>query len=242
MRLKLSTILILFCTNLVFATYEDFTTYSTGGDNIGELTITENKIAINESLLGRNEDAWVYDDKGAGHFDGDFTHQLEIMATAQTGGYGLFNCWILANAVGDAYDLEQASESYYLIELVEYADVYTIYVRIYEGGSEVDSDSYSGSIDTLYFLTIARDHDGGGSNKGRLTVTIRIESHTGEVQDTLTADSSAEQNTFRYIYGMAGYNTGGTGQIKGYVQNLDLNEEAGGEATVKGRVSIININ
>ena len=54
---------------------EDFTTY-TEVDTAGRLTVTSDTITIEN--LDRDEDSYIYADKGADFFDGDYEHLLQL--------------------------------------------------------------------------------------------------------------------------------------------------------------------
>jgi len=209
--------------------YENFTTYSTGGDEIARFTITENK--NNVDTLDRDDDAWLYDDKGAGHFSGDFTHLLEVTPTGRSGTWSHCGVWVLANAIGDSKDLDDASEDF--LELVVRHDGtnYVLDLNVWENGSTLGPERSSAlTLDTKYYLTIARDDDAGDNSKGELVVTIRTGSHSGSVVDTLTESGLTEQNDFQYIYAGQSRNTGSNGnKISCDIENLDLQEGGGAE-------------
>jgi len=70
--------------------------------------------------LDTDEDAQVYYDEGAGHFDGDFEHQLQFKCTDPGGICGL---WALANGVDDLTGLAGADTDHlalYLKDLYDY--------------------------------------------------------------------------------------------------------------------------
>jgi hypothetical protein len=211
-----------------FSPYEDFTTY-TEHDEAYRLTVTSSKITA-ASWNSWLEYGWVNKDFGAAYFDGDFTHQFEAEWTGYTGDDTLIGCWMLSNDDGDVYDLISADKSFvWIYGRQTDTNVITIHVEVIEGGDSVSADtSINLSFNTLYYITVTRDHDGGTNEKGLYTVTIRTTSHSGDVVDTITAEADAEQNSFRYVYGIVSYDFGSgvSRTISGYVQNLNLNEGA----------------
>ena len=208
---------------VALAGYEDFTTYTEvdAGNNI---TVATNKISW--TALDRNEESYVYADKGVDHFDGDFSHKFEIYRE-NASGYPVIYYWGIANAVDDLLGIDNAGGDFqaFLFEASEGGGG-TITLRICENGSTT-SDSWTAALDTtVYYVTVERDDDGGANGTGQLTAEIRTGSHTGTLQDTLTVDcGSGEQNDFRYIYGVSAHNSGHSDRCSdGYTANLDLQE------------------
>jgi len=202
---------------------EDFTTY-TEVDEAADITVAAAKIDF--STITQTVSSYVYKDMGVGHFSGDFEHRFTFKITADVGSYPYVELYMLANAINNAYALEVADASFVKIEVV--GGTYDrLYLYIYENGVSVDSDNYVGNLKgTEYFARITRDDDGGPTNKGRYTFVLatgNYDDEGGSIVDTLIADSTAQQNDFRYIYGLSSYknNAGGT-STTGYVQNLDL--------------------
>ena len=228
------------CSN-VFGAAEDFTTW-TESDTPGRMTVTASKNDIN--LLDRDESAWLYDDKDAAHFSGDFSHQFEVTFQASTGSWSRVAVWGLANAVDDSYDLFGLGADFMTLSARENAGNYYLDLDVIENGSSLGPErSTALTTGTKYYVTIARDDDAGDNSKGEVVATIRTTSHTGDVVDTLTESELTEQNDFQYIYAGWSYNSGDNAeQMSVDIENLNLNEEAGGEPTVKGRVAIVNMN
>lgn len=212
--------LILSLSASVWAGNEDFTTY-TEVDEDGDITIASTKVEW--VTITRADESYVYKDYTANHFNGDLTHQFEFYLDAEVGTTVTSN-YGLCNYINDyKYGLDNSEDQ-------QGVDHYNTTQRLYvlENGGYTH-DSWTMLLDTLYFYTFERDDDGGANNTGQLTIEIRTGSHAGPLQDTLTQDCSVgEQNDFRYAYILQTYNDGGTGCTDGYLQNLDLNEVAGG--------------
>jgi len=77
--------------------YENFSTY-TELDNNFRIHVTDSRCCW--TALTRNEDAYLYDDKGAGYFSGDFEHWIDINTTfIENDAQGVI--WGMANNVED---------------------------------------------------------------------------------------------------------------------------------------------
>jgi hypothetical protein len=90
--------------------YQDLTTYTEVDPN-GHISTTSTRITYTN--LAFNEDAYDYSDKGVDHFNGDFTHLLDIKFTGDGGGGN--RAWVLANDVDDAYGLITGGKSALII-------------------------------------------------------------------------------------------------------------------------------
>lgn len=220
--------------------YEDFTTY-TKVDEGGEVTVDSATKVSWINLQTKYDTAYLYKDKGVGHFDGDFTHKFECLCSSVVGNWTMVMHWMLANSIREVQGLIDLNADF--IDFGFYDPdpgdrVFRLYV--YENGGLADFDIFNQGIvlSTLYFIEIVRDDDGGANNTGRLTAYIRTGSHSGTLKDTLVVDSSVgEQNDFRYIYALATYDTNilpGT-KTNGYTQNLDL----GGAPGWTGKINTI---
>lgn len=207
------------------AIYEDFTSY-TEVDEGNDVTVDSATKVSWAALYSRAETAYLYKDKGAAHFDGDFTHKFETY-TSELKNTSLNVHWMLANIIGDSASVIVGNED--ALQLFVYSAQFNgisgFYLRIYEGGTPITDIWAGGSLSVLYFIEIVRDDDGGANNTGRITAYIRTGSHSGALQDTLVVDCSVgEQNDFRYMYGMATQDDGAGVVSGGYTQNLDVGE------------------
>jgi hypothetical protein len=228
-------ILILFLCSLVlgaWGTLEDYTTY-TEVDQGSDITVAANTITIT-GFLSRTQTGYVYKDKGAAHFSGDFTHRLKVNISAiQTNTIAVV--WGLSNTVGDEKGWRDASDDSICIRFATAISWERIYLVLDENGSSPSNDYYQGwSTSTDYYLTIDRDDDGGSNSTGLYTLYICTTNYYGEggavLVDTLTAQSSAgEQNDFQYCYGLAGYDDNSPSPtVSGTIKDLDLGEASAG--------------
>jgi len=195
---------------------EDFTTYTEQDPN-DRFSITPTTITITD--LSREEDAWVYDDKGAGHFGASFEHWVDVKVT-DVSGFGVACLWAVSNVIDELYSWW--NENAEAVAVFAYTGP-EIYLRDYEDHSE---DSADIALNTQYYLTISRSS---------ATVTCEIYTNAARtvdyLHDTITTGVPSAR-AYRYIFAVDGHNDGHPSYtISAVVSNLDL-REGGGAATV----------
>lgn len=196
---------------------ENFLSY-TEVDPDADLTVTESRITVTTMI--RNVAAYVYRDKGVGHFSKDFNVQVDIQATQETLDSGYFGCFMLANNVG-AWASQLASNDYISVMVTWTGAIYNVelYAR-YAGGVSVEDTSGTGiSVNTTYYLTITRV----GSV---ITVYVYSDSSRTTLVYSLTCNPGGV-SAFQYVYGTASRNDASynpTAEISGFVENMNLNE------------------
>jgi hypothetical protein len=175
-------------------------------------------------------DAYVYKDKGAGFFSGDYKHKFVIKnATDTCENFSKVAVWALTNDIDDLTGIGNASKSYEAIYLYRFSAQYRIYLQICEAGTLYSVICMLLSVNTEYYITVERDYDGGINSKGRLTVYIC----TGGYHDeggtdvfTLMVDYSASwtqsNGQWQYVFAVNTYNTNQTEKRDDYIENLDL--------------------
>jgi len=192
---------------------EDFTTYTEVDPN-SRYSITATTITV--TGLTRNEDAYVYDDKGVDHFGASFEHLVDVKATSFTSS-GIVHCWAVSNVVDDAsswvVNYSQAASVNW------YGSGPRLYIRNFESGN---LDTANASLNTQYYLTISRSNE---------TLTCEIytdSSRTVEyLHDTITTGVPASR-TYRYIFGANSHNSGNPDRlVSAVISNLDLQEGGG---------------
>lgn len=202
---------------------EDLTTY-TEVDPGTYISRTADQVTFTE--LDRDINAYLYDDKSADYFDGDFEHLLRCMAT-DVNGAGIANVWGLANLVDDAYAIRTAN-----------GDILNF--RFYSGDGislvndlfEIDSGtlyfdrSSALAYDTEYYIEVERDEAVG--TYGTLYAYISTGGYwdDGGVQiDSLSLTLHTSKKDYRYVYACQSYNTAtGNRWLSGYAKFLDLQE------------------
>lgn len=202
--------------------FEDFTTY-TEVDAVGNITVTPSKIDYDD--LGRNEESYVYKDKGVNHFSGDFELLFETQLKSSPAPDESSLAYIvgIANSVDD-FNAHSDLQTIYMQPVGAGSVAYTLQVR--EDDSDTNDLAGNEPRNVTNYITFNRDDDGGANSTGRLTAYIRSGSHEGTLEDTLTVDCGVgQQNDFRYIYGLSTHNSGHDLHVSGFTQNLDLQEE-----------------
>lgn len=199
--------------------FEDFLADYTEGGAEGDVTIAQYKISWND--LDRDEYEYVYKDKGAAHFSGDFEHLFEIQFSdrANSPAIGFHG---VSSAAKDMKALVVDDED---AQLVEHYSA-QIKVLLIENGTDDESPHYTGSDSTTYYCTFERDDDGGGTSDGLLTLEIRTGSHTGNLEDTVTIDCTAQLD-HRYCLACISWRDNNSNySADGFIENLDLQEGA----------------
>jgi len=190
------------------ANYEDFTSYTTV-DALELYDVYQNYIVT--GWVDTNNEAYVYDDKNAGHFSGDFEHFIDIKSKRIDTGAEII-VYALSNVVDDAC-YWQVNNSQALMVILMHGNQLSI--RACENG---DTDgSFTITIGTIYYLKIKRVGD---------TTTLYIYNDSGRLVPN--AAYSVTENTvrsYRYVYPISSFNSGATGndsQVEIY--NLDLQD------------------
>jgi hypothetical protein len=193
--------------------FEDFATYTEVDPN-SRISVTSSTITA--TALTRDEDAYVYDDKTVGNFDGDFTHLLTATRDNST-NVGNASAWALTNAIDDSQGLIAASESFlYLL----YNNSTNLFLAESDAGTV-----YTDFITTLtegqtYYKTIERDESIGSF--GQLTCKIYSDSIRTVLIDTLVLTLHAKLD-LRYIFGLMSYDDNNPSRtVDLTVSNLDL--------------------
>lgn len=199
---------------------ENFTSYTEKDDN-GHITVTSSRCTV--AGLARNEDAWVYDDKGADYFDGDFDHFIDVYYDAGDID-GTFYFWMLSNSVDDWRDIRLASGDALSVNFIRTTETDYLIRLIELVGGDYYIDDYFCSLDTPYYLKVKRDESVG--TYGRLYCYIYNDTARTSLLDTLQLDLH-EKEDFQYIFVVDTSNNGEAPTIDGYCENLHLQEAVG---------------
>lgn len=216
---------------LLFAAYEDFTTY-TENDPGSDITITANKADVDD--MDRTVRAWVNKDYGADYFgQGDFEIRAEVTHSNST-NWGVMICFGVMSADTDWYGHAQNSGDVLGFTIVRTPTPWAginWYSSVMESGS-ITSDMYFESLtSSKRYVTITLDRDGGGSGFGQVNMVIRSGSHEGSILDTLTVDLTEEGATYRYLFvASSNYSAGGSSyRMWADIENLEIiSVESGG--------------
>ena len=194
---------------------EDFTTYTKVDPN-NDITVASNSLTVD--TMRRDVSAYVYKDKGTGHFNGDFEHLINVRLTAAAPDGNLM-FWSLWNALGGEDALRPSNNG---IEVMFYRTTsgtnYYILMREWYGNANYDSYWTGASPGTTYYLKIVRT----GS-----TLTCKIYSDSARTNLLTTLSRTLHSIiSYRYIYAVqscaSSYAPSAT--ISGYSENLNLQE------------------
>ena len=196
--------------------YEDFTTYTEVDPN-NHIEKTANHV----DFLGKmDEDAYLYDDKGIGHF-GNFEHLIDVKPISVTIPYNYFKCspYALTNDLDDLKGLLDASKTVIFLRVNNELPPNHPIFRLFEyyDGVVYFSDLYSGFYGTMYYFNIKKE---GTSFSAKIYSDAERTNLLETLSMTLQADHS-----FRYIHACQTHNEGRTGDMDLDVENLHLQEE-----------------
>ena len=198
-------------------TNQDFTTFNITDPN-GKTAATTSTITLASG--DRDEDYYLTKDFGSGHF-GDFSHAVDVNVSATADDVlSLFFCWTLSNADDDLNDIDIASGDFIGVNVnsnLDGTDYFVGVINVDGGTYGVVDTSSSVTYGTEIYLTISRV---------ATTITVQIYSTTalrnaGGAGDIDTLTGTCVNTEFRYVYGLASYNTGDTAKdISGTVSNF----------------------
>lgn len=212
--------------------YQDFTTWIEGADTGGALSQTASRATF--TALELSDDAYLYKDFSAGHFDGDFEHLFEILLSIQGSDATVF-AYLLANVPGSFQDVHGAGGPTLCVSSTSFF-IFHLFALQETEGVDVYQDAWiNAQLNTLYFITVERDESVGSF--GTAYLYIRTGSHDGALQYLVTVALHTSKKDFRYLEATTGFHVAGSNPITGYVQNLDLQEpeEVGITLTQIGR-------
>lgn len=199
---------------------ENFTTYTEFDNNNHINLVGTNHI---DSTVKRNEDAYLYDDKGAAHFT-DFTHDFALKAQdlhAQALSIG----YMLANTVDDWYAIWGANGVHIAVSPQKFSGIsnrnFVLYAKP-TGGLQYDVTGQL-SIGVWYYFRMVKL--GTALNCGIYSTALLRDAGDGTDGDVdnLTLTFTVDQD-FRYVYAVNTRNDGNTYQSDVDIEDLELNE------------------
>lgn len=195
---------------------EDFTTFTEVDPN-SKITVTASRVTW--AALHRDEDAYVYKDKTAGYFAGNFEHQFTLRITGMTNqGIAINGVWALTNLLDDLTGIEVASGDYLVLQIAD--KTRQINFAEFNGGTYYACSAYVLSDDTSYYLTIKRDETVG--TYGALYCYIYSDVTRATLLDTLSL-SLHDKIDFRYIHAVISRDANdNTTNTSGYTEALEL--------------------
>ena len=197
---------------------EDFTTFTEVDPN-GRISKTSSRVTW--TLLQRDEDAYVYKDKGASFFNGDFVFELDVRLTGGSNN-GFVYYWALANLVDDAKGIQDASgDSLGIIIKIGSAVSRRIVLEEVDGGSAFgDGAGFEIPFDTTFFLTIKRDES--LETHGKIFLFIYSDSGRTTLVDTQSITLHSSKKDFRYLYGCQSFNAATAETLSAFTENLEF--------------------
>lgn len=204
---------------------EDLTTY-TEVDPDSHISKTTDRATFTD--LTGDESAYLYYDKGVGHFDGDFEHLLKCLCdeyATPSGGIWV-NFWVVANYVGSM----DANNNQLLTFFYSSGGGVVIYLREYYSSTGYSDYTYI-STDVTYYIELERDE--GVGSYGTLYEYICTGDYYddgGSLVDALSVTLHGKED-FRYIYALQS-RTGNPDRVgDGWMELLDLQEAGVTEKT-----------
>ncbi len=183
--------------------------------------ITKTATRVTWAALDRNETAYVYNDEGAGYFDGDFTHLITTKMTSLVNGSYVYT-WALTNVLNSIRVIDTANGDALGVALLGLTAevVPTIFLYELDGGTTY-TDSYTATLATPYYLKIVRDEAVGAF--GTLYCYIYSDATLITLLDTLTLTLHTSKKDFRYIHACNSDNSSATPYpSSGYSENLEI--------------------
>jgi len=195
---------------------EDYTTYTVVDDS-SRLTIDTHSVVI--TAAPRNETIYLYGDAGAGFYDGDFVHNIDVNLSGGSQNGARMCIWGMSNVINTLTRFGYDNSEAVCVTLVRTAGNLDITIDNYF--DNVGSTHRNLTVSTDYYLTISRDYDGGASSKGRYTCYIYSDSTRATLVDTIYVDATAQKD-FRYFFGINGLGGGVGVTIIATASNLEV--------------------
>ena len=201
-------------------TLEDFTTYTEVDPNSHIGLVGTNHV---DFKAYRNEDAYLYKDKGAGHFT-DFDHKIDARINSETGNNYPY-VWSVTNDVDDIKGLADAHKSFIGI-IIGYSSGYKIQIEEYywDGSTEHDytSSYFTPTAGTWYYFWI---HKAGTAFTLEIYDTAAHRDAHGSTGRLATLSLTLHENTSkRYVFVANTYNDAVGTNTDLDIENLDLQE------------------
>lgn len=198
---------------------EDFTGYTEVGN--GNLAYTAHHI---DATLTRNEETYLYEDKGAGHFT-NFVHYVAVKITHDTDKSIVF-AWCLSNDLDDVKGLLDNNKTSVEIECFDIDGLTVHRLHLWEtfGGAL----NLSGVYDLIangvfYYLKFKKSGTA-------LEVRIFSDADGTDLLATLSITLNAD-HSFQFIFGANAYNTGNAWQANVDIEDMFLRKYVDPEPT-----------
>lgn len=194
---------------------EDFTDGWTELDPNTHIGVAANKLTV--VGLARNEDAWIYVDKGASHFGTTFEHLFDLKFISASAAWGVGGVWAVSNVINDVkYWVDNTSQALDF-RMHRHSNGNHIFVLEETEAASVDEGIITQG--TQYYPLVERTGD--------TTAESRIYDDSGRTSlvDTLNVSVTAGRS-WRNLFGCVSYNTATGETVTFDFENLDLQEAA----------------
>ena len=219
-RVFLTSILLSFSlSSVVSAAIENFGGWTEVDPN-SRIVVTSNRVTWTN--LTRNEDAYVYKDKGIDYFSGNFEIQFNFKTTAATEiGTTIVGIGSLTNAIDDLKGIDDANGDYISLVLHDKFVNYDFDLVECSAGTTYSSGVYGGALNTNYYITIKRNEAIGAY--GTIYCYVYSDSSRTNLLSTLSLALHDSRKDFRYLYAVDTMNTSeATRTHSGYIENLNI--------------------
>lgn len=231
----------LFLASTAWATTEDLTSYTETDPNS---RITVNATTATFADIARNESAWVAKDKGAAHFNGNFTHDFEFQYTSAVGNSGWVAVWGVSNALEDFFTGLAASNLSLHASIYNNTGTPECYLANYFDGVEYYGNlTFTISAGTTYYATANRDESVG--TYGTLYLSLYADAANRTAATNAIGKSYVTLNAttdFQYLYAVNSFNTdvGTSPALSGFTAKFDLHESSPPVAATSGQIIFID--
>ena len=213
-------LLSLSVSSVVLATIENFGGWIETDPN-SKIEVISNRVTY--TSLNRDEDAYVYKDKGVDYFSGNFEIQFTHKSIDGATDTGVVSIWAIANLVDDAIGIDTANSSSLAVYAGNNAGATHAYFTILEldAGTQYSSSAYIGDYGTDYYFTIKRNEAVGAY--GTLYCYIYSDSARTNLLSTLSKALHSSRKDFRYIYALQSRNNAESWVThSGYVEDVEI--------------------
>ncbi|KKM73618.1 hypothetical protein LCGC14_1408640 [marine sediment metagenome] len=190
-------------------------------------TDPNSKIAVTTSRatwtsLARNEDAYVYFDKGVAFFDGDFVIEFDLHTILSETDAQFVWC-ALANVVDDFRGIEINSEDMQGVRFSRPAAAGASFRAILteiDGGTRREATVITLTHLTNYYLKFYRDESVG--TFGTIYLVVYSDAARTVIVSSVALGLATSKKDFRYIYAIMSANQGTTKATSGWTQNFEI--------------------
>lgn len=205
---------------------EDFTTYTEVDPN-SHLSKTASTITV--AGITNGEDAYIYADKGVGHFTNAFTHLVDTRFTAGSAQWAQFAFWAISNDVDDMGGWNAGNHEAACLRWQDRRSYDgKVYAKLGSFERELAEDWDRLTFDTPYYAKLVRS----GANGQTLTAY----EYSDAIRATLVAQQAValfNNRTFQYVFGCNSWNLGGS---------LDMADLERKMRAAAGRLYLVTVN